>query len=141
MKKNNLFITFGIGLLGLIILYAVAVLGIFLTESIEYGESLKYYLYKIPEVLGLVLFGMLLEHKRVHSIFKQGIKVNLFFLIVSIGLIILLIPPFILSTENEIIMIYAIIMKSQASSSALAIFAGVLLVKSLSHWKLKDGAS
>lgn len=138
MTKKNVLMIGIMAILGFAILYGVSVLGIFIEEAIKLGEVQTYYLYKIPEVLGLALFGMLIEYKRVLSLFKNEIRLNWFYLIVSIFLLIILIPPFILSSENLIAVVYANIKNNSAASSALAVFAGILFVRSLSYKKLEE---
>jgi hypothetical protein len=64
-----------------------------LKESAQRVEVKKYNIYRTLQVLLLIIFGMLIEYKRIIFAFKDKIAINKYYFMAGVGLLIMLVLP------------------------------------------------
>lgn len=142
MRKKEFFITLFVLLLGFISLYIFSVLDIQLQEYAKKAMVQEYNIFRRLEVLVLIIFGILIENKRVISIFKNGLVPNKHLLIFTITLIVLLVLPYDITARlgiqhpDSIRGTFSFIVNSVNTRSILSVLAGIVLIRSLSDFKL-----
>ena len=143
MKKEKIHITLLFIVLGLIILSLISLLSIQLQENIKYNEVQEYYLYRTLVGILLIGFGVLIEYKKVITVFRNGTHINVYHLIGSVVLIILLMIPFNIGIEytSSLKGILLLIINSTSTRSVLGISAGIFLTRSFSETRLKEEIS
>lgn len=143
MKIKRIHITLLVIILGLIILSLISLLSIQLQESIKYNEVQEYYLYRTLLGILLIGFGVLIEYKKVITVFRNGTHLNFYHLIGSVVLIILLMIPFNIGIEytSSLKGILLLIINSTSTRSVLGISAGIFLTRSFSDTRLKQEVS
>jgi len=143
MKIKRIHITLLVIILGLIILSLISLLSIQLQESIKYNEVQEYYLYRTLVGILLIGFGVLIEYKKVITVFRNGTHLNVYHLIGSVVLIILLMIPFNIGIEytSSLKGILLLIINSTSTRSILGISAGIFLTRSFSETRLKEEIS
>jgi len=114
-----------------------------LQESIKYNEVQEYYLYRTLVGILLIGFGVLIEYKKVITVFRNGTHLNVYHLIGSVVLIILLMIPFNIGIEytSSLKGILLLIINSTSTRSVLGISAGIFLTRSFSETRLKEEIS
>jgi len=143
MKKERIHIRSLVIISGLIILSLISLLDVQLQEYIKYNEVQEYYLYRTLVGLLLISFGLLIEHEKVISIFRNGTHLNVYYLIGSVVLIILLMIPLNVGIEysSSLKGTALLIINSTSTRSVLGILAGILLTRSFTDTRLKQEAS
>ena len=142
MRKKEFFITLFVLLLGFISLYIFSVLDIQLQEYAKKVMVQEYNIFKSLEVFLLIIFGILIENKRVILIFKNGIVPNKYLLIFTIVLIVLLLLPYDITARlgipypGSIRGTFSFIVNTAITRSILSVLAGIVLIRSLSDFKL-----
>lgn len=139
MEKKGLYITMLVIVLGLVSIYLFSLVDIQLQESAQKFEDQTYNLYRILGVIVLIVFGILIEYKRVVSIFQNGIKLNIASLIVTVILFVLLLLPASITVEqlgipypSSVKGIISFIINTLSIRSILSVLTGILLVRSFS---------
>lgn len=123
--------------LGFICMYVFIILHIKLQESAQKALVQTYNIYKTLEVLVLILFGSLIEYRKVILTFKSGIQLNSYYLIFTIGLIVLLVLPFEIIIKlgpahpGSVKGIISFVLTNMSLRSVLSVLAGILTVRSL----------
>lgn len=136
MRKKGFFITLFVIVLGFISIYLFSVLDIQLQESAQKAEVQKYNLYRVLEVIVLIVFGILIEYKKVISIHQNGVQLNTYRLVVSLALFILLILPYNITAylgiahPNSIKGTISFIVNSTSTRGILSVLAGILIIRS-----------
>ena len=137
MRRKELYTTLFVIALGSISIYLFTILDIRLQESAQKIRVQEYNIYRILEVLILIIFGLLIEYKKVIFTFKKGINLNKYCFITAISLVILLVLPY------EIIMklgighpgsikgTISLILTSINIRSVLSVLTGILIIRSL----------
>ncbi|MDY0278201.1 MAG: hypothetical protein RBQ97_08985 [Acholeplasma sp.] len=142
MRKKEFFITLFVLLLGFISLYIFSVLDIQLQEYAKKVMVQEYNIFRSLEVFLLIIFGILIENKRVISIFKNGIVPNKYLLVFTIVLIVLLLLPYDITARlgipypGSIRGTFSFIVNTANTRSILSVLAGIVLIRSLSDFKL-----
>ncbi len=137
MKKKELYTTLFFIILGLFSIYLFAILDIQLKESAQKAEIQKYNIYRTLEGLVLIIFGILIEYKKVIFLFKNGVFINKYYLITAIGLAILLVLPYEVIAKlgigypSSIKGTIAFIFNNINTRSILSVLTGIMFVRSL----------
>lgn len=142
MREKESYITLFVIVLGSISLYLFSVLDIQLQEFAQKALVQKYNLYRTLEVLILIVFGIIIEYKKLISIFKNGVVLNKYLLIAVISLIVLLVLPYDITARlgiqypSSIRGTASFLINSINTRSILSVLAGILLTRSLtdSRW-------
>lgn len=141
MRKKEIYITLFVFILGSISLYLFSVLDIQLQEYAKKVMVQEYNFFRALEVFLLIFFGILIEYKRVISIFRNSIVLNKYLLIATMGLILVLVLPYDITARlgmqypGSIRGTISFIVNSINTRSILSILAGILLTRSLSDSK------
>lgn len=141
MRKKEIYITLFVFILGSISLYLFSVLDIQLQEYAKKVMVQEYNFFRTLEVFLLIFFGILIEYKRVISIFRNSIVLNKYLLIATMGLIVVLVLPYDITARlgiqhpSSIRGTISFIVNSINTRSILSILAGILLTRSLSDSK------
>lgn len=141
MRNKGFYTTLSVIILGLISIYLFAVLDIQLKESAQRIDVEKYNIYRELEVLVLILFGILVEYKRIIFAFKNKVSKNKFYLLTGIGLVILLVLPYEFVSQlgirypSSIKGTISLVLNSINTRSVLSVLAGILLARSFSASK------
>ncbi len=137
MREKESYITLFVIVLGSISLYLFSVLDIQLQEFAQKALVQKYNLYRTLEVLILIVFGIIIEYKKLISIFKNGVVLNKYLLIAVISLIVLLVLPYDITARlgiqypSSIRGTASFLINSINTRSILSVLAGILLTRSL----------
>lgn len=138
MRKRGFYTTLFVIILGLISIYLFTVLDMQLKESAQRVDFEKYNIYRTLEVFVLIVLGILIEYKRIIFVFKNEIFISKYYLITSIGLVILLLLPYELISQlgighpSSIKGTISLVLNSINTRSILSVLAGILLARSLS---------
>lgn len=141
MKKKEIYIILFVITLGIISIYLFALLDIQLEESAQRAEIQKYNIYRILEVLVLIIFGILIEYQKVILIFKNRVYINKYYLITAIVLVILLVLPYEfiarlgIGNPSSIKGTISFILNSINTRGILSVLTGIIFVRSLSGSK------
>lgn len=139
MRRKELYTILFVIVLGSISIYFFTILDIRLQESAQKIQVQKYNIYRTLEVLVLIIFGMLIEYKKVITTIKNGINLNKYCFITAISLVALLLLPY------EIIMklgighpgsikgTISLILNSINIRSVLSVLTGILIIRSLAN--------
>ncbi len=143
MKRKELYTMLFVIALGFISIYIFSILDLSLQESAQKIQVQKYNIYRTLEVLVLIIFGILIEYKKVIFIFKNGINLNKTCFVTAIGLVVLLVLPY------EIIMklgighpasikgTISLILTSINIRSVLSVLTGILIIRSIASPETK----
>jgi len=137
MRRKELYTMLFVIVLGSISIYLFTILDIRLQESAQKVQVEKYNIYRALEVLVLIIFGILIEYKKLILIFKNGINVNKYCFITGISLAILLVLPyeFIMKLgighPGSIKGTISLIFTSINIRSVLSVLTGILIIRSL----------
>lgn len=142
MREKESYITLFVIVLGSISLYLFSILDIQLQEFAQKVLVQKYNLHRTLEVLILIVFGIIIEYKKLISIFKNGVVLNKYLLIATIALIVLLVLPYDITARlgiqypSSIRGTASFLINSINTRSILSVLAGILLTRSLtdSRW-------
>lgn len=93
MEKKGFYTTLFVIVLGFVCLYLFSGLDIQLNDALNKGEMGSYNLYRIGGTFLLMIFGLLIEYKKVISIFQNNMHLNKHRLIVPIALLVLFMLP------------------------------------------------
>lgn len=94
MKNKKIYSLLLVVVLAIISIYLFAILDVGLQKSAKTVQMREYNIYRTLEALVLIIFGILIEYKKLLFIFKKGVHINKYTLIASLVLIIILIIPY-----------------------------------------------
>ncbi|NCC78184.1 MAG: hypothetical protein EOM07_01100 [Clostridia bacterium] len=132
MKKNRIQMLLPVVLTGLVILYLLSLLSAPMKESILYSEVQRFYLLRTAELFLLILFGMLIEFRKVMAVFRKGVVFQPILVAFAIVLLILLLLPVRLGLSTEGGTSFFSLLNLEGIRSILGILTGILLVRSVS---------
>lgn len=147
MKNKGFYIILFVIILGFISIYLFSLVDIQLQESAQKAEIQNYNLYRILGVILLIILGILVEYKRVVSIFQNGIKLDTFPLVATVVLFVLLILPYNITAQlgipypSSIKGTLSFIINTTSTRNILSLLTGILLVKSFSNFVAKKEIS
>ncbi|MBO1264262.1 hypothetical protein J3A84_04280 [Proteiniclasticum sp. SCR006] len=132
MRKNAIRMILPVLLTGLVILYLLSLLSAPMKESILYSEVQRFYLLRTAELFLLILFGMLIEFRKVMAVLRKGVAFQPILLAFAIVLLILLLLPVRLSLSVAESTSFFSLLNLEGIRSILGILTGILLVRSVS---------
>lgn len=147
MKNKGFYIILFVIILGFISIYLFSLVDIQLQESAQKAKIQSYNLYRILGVILLIILGILVEYKRVVSIFQNGIKLDTFPLVATVVLFVLLILPYNITAQlgipypSSIKGTLSFIINTTSTRNILSLLTGILLVKSFSNFVAKKEIS
>lgn len=133
MNNNQLYRRLLVIVLGIIILSLIPMASLRVQESIRYNDVLRFYLYRIIKVFLLVSFGILIEHRKIMTIFRNGGPLNPYYLGISLVLIALLVVPISVGMGNlsSLAGMLSLLINNGSTRSVLGVLSGILLVRSI----------
>ncbi|MFH5836656.1 hypothetical protein ACHAL6_11340 [Proteiniclasticum sp. C24MP] len=132
MKKNRFQMILPVLLTGLLILYLLSLLSAPMKESILYSEVQKFYMLRTAELFLLILFGALIEFRKVMAVFRRGVVFHPILLVFAILILILLLLPVRLGLSAAGSSGVFSLVNQEGVRSILGILTGILLVRSVS---------
>ena len=143
MKKKMMHITLPVVISGFVLIVLISVLGRQMHENILYNEVQQFYVYRALQVLMLIIFGVLIEYRKVVSVFRNGMHLNIYYFIGAAVLIALLIIPVNVGMEysSSLSGVLSSIINNMSTRSVLGILAGILFVRSFQSEIVKQEAS
>ena len=132
MKKNRIQMLLPVVLTGLVILYLLSLLSAPMKESMLYSEVQRFYLLRTAELFLLILFGMLIEFRKVRAAFRKGVVFQPILVALAIVLLILLLLPVRLGLSTAGGASFFSLLNLEGIRSILGILTGILLVRSVS---------